>query len=175
MQVRISLNAKIKIGNLIWAGNVELHLHSSDWQKHGHHLDGAYNNVILHVVMDEDVATFNSLGRKIHTLLLSNPTPMIRYYRSLQEDESWLPCHTQIHSVSSIRLKRWLTQLQVERMKRKSNYISNLNLKCKGNWEETLWHVLALSFGLPLNSLPFQMTLDRIPFELIVHNREEPS
>src|SRR5215208_7051147 len=43
-------DAKIKIGKTTWAGNVELHLLSSDWKKHNHHHDRNYDNVILHVV-----------------------------------------------------------------------------------------------------------------------------
>lgn len=164
-------NAKIKIENLIWAGNVEIHSRSSDWEKHGHHLDSAYNNVILHVIAEEDADTFSSLGRQIPSLQLNNLDPLIPFYTALQANESWLPCHKHIHKVSEYLLKHWLTLLHCERMDRKCSYISNLLFRCKGNWEETLCQVLATAFGMPLNSLPFQMTLSRIPFELLSQNR----
>ncbi len=163
-------NAKIKIENMIWAGNVELHPRSSDWEKHGHHLNGAYNNVILHVIEEEDAHTFSSLGRQIPALQLRNLASLTPILGVLLANESWLPCHAHIHSVSEVLLKRWLTLLQNERMERKCSYISNLLFKSKGNWEETLGLVLAAAFGLPLNTLPFQMTLSRIPFDLLAQN-----
>ncbi|MFO7671129.1 MAG: DUF2851 family protein [Bacteroidales bacterium] len=165
-------NAKIMIGNTIWAGNVEIHLRSSDWVKHGHQHDGAYNNVILHVVLDEDATTFNSLGRMVHTLLLRDPAPLLSFYKALQADESWLPCHSHIQNVPNVRLKRWLTLLQGERIEGKCLHISNLLYRCRLNWEETLCLVLASAFGIPHNSLPFEMTLTGIPFELIFQKRE---
>jgi hypothetical protein len=165
-------NAKIIIGNMIWAGNVEVHKRSSDWEKHGHHLDGSYNNVILHVVVEEDETCLNTLGRKILTLLLPEPAIPLPFQRVLQDQEFWLPCHAHIQTVSNILLKRWLTKLQGERLDRKNSLITNLLFRNKGNWEETLCHVLAYSFGLPLNSLPFQMTISRIPFELLMQNRD---
>ncbi len=165
-------NAKIKIENIIWAGNVEVHPRSSDWEKHGHHLNGAYNNVILHVIEEEDADTFSSHGRQIPNLQLLNLAPLTPFFKSLLENESWLPCHTHIHSVSDVLLKHWLTFLQNERMSRKCKQVSNLLFRCKGRWEDTLCQVLASAFGMPLNSLPFQMTLSRIPFELLVQNRE---
>ncbi|MCP4313690.1 MAG: DUF2851 family protein [Bacteroidetes bacterium] len=165
-------NAKVRIGKTLWAGNVEVHLRSSDWGKHGHHLDAAYNNVILHVVMDQDSQAFNTLGRVIHTLQLRDPTPLLSFYRALQAEESWLPCHSHIHRISTVRLKHWLTLLQGERLEQKSRYVSGLLFRRRFNWEETLCLVLASAFGLPINSLPFEMTLTGIPHELLVQNRD---
>ncbi len=165
-------NAKIKIGHTIWAGNVEIHLRSSDWKKHGHHFDAAYDNVILHVVMDENTPTINTLGRMVPTLLLRDPGPLLSFYKTLQADDSWLPCHSHIHRVSPVRLKHWLTLLQGERLEQKSRHVTNLLFRSRLNWEETLCLALASAFGLPINSLPFEMTLCRIPHKLLVQNRE---
>lgn len=165
-------NAKVRIGNTTWAGNVELHLRSSDWVKHEHHLDGAYDNVILHVVMHADAPAFTSGGRLVQTLQLPDPTPLISFHMALQADESWLPCHDHIQKVSRVGLKHWLSLLQSERLEQKSRQVSNLLLRSKLNWEETLCLVMASSFGLPINSLPFEMTLTGIPYKLLMQNRE---
>jgi uncharacterized protein DUF2851 len=165
-------NSKIMIGPTIWAGNVEIHRHSSHWKKHGHHLDAAYDNVILHVVINENAPTINTKGRLVPTLLLRDPGPLLSFYKTLQADESWLPCHSHIHRVSPVRLKHWLTLLQGERLEQKNRYVSNLLFRSRLNWEETLCLVLASAFGLPINSLPFEMTLGGIPYELLIQNRE---
>ena len=162
-------NAKIKIGKTIWAGNVEAHLRSTDWEKHGHHLDGAYNNVILHVVTHEDTDSFTSLGRKVDTLLLDTK----HFYREQEENKSWLHCHDQIHTISNVRIRSWLTRLQAERLEGKCNYISGLRFSCNRNWEETLILVLAAAMGQPLNSLPFEMTLKGIPLDMLLENRDK--
>ena len=162
-------NAKIKIGKMIWAGNVEAHLRGSDWEKHGHHLDGAYNNVVLHVVSKEDSDSFTSLGRRVDTLLLDTEP----FCREQEENESWLHCHNHIHTISNVRLRRWLTQLQGERLEGKCQYISSLRFSCNRNWEETLILVLAAAMGQPLNSLPFEMTLKGIPLDILLENRDK--
>jgi hypothetical protein len=165
-------NAKIKIGDILWAGNIEIHRQSSDWHKHGHHLDPAYDNVILHVVLEEDSITIDTHGRRILTMILDDPAPMVSFYRKLLADDSWLPCHAHIQRVSPVRLKHWLTLLQGKRLEQKSHYVSSLLYRSRLNWEETLCLVLASAFGLPINSLPFEITLSGIPYELLFQNRE---
>jgi hypothetical protein len=162
-------NAKIKIGKTIWAGNVEAHLRSSDWERHSHQLDGAYNNVILHVVIQEDSDSFTSLGRRVDTLLLDNQP----FCREQEEKKSWLHCHHHIHTISNVRLRCWLTQLQGERLEGKCKYISGLRFSYKRNWEETLILALAAAMGQPLNSLPFELTLKGIPLDLLLENRDK--
>ena len=51
-------SGQIKIGKTIWAGNIEIHINSSDWNKHKHQDDSAYDNVILHVVFNESCSSF---------------------------------------------------------------------------------------------------------------------
>ena len=60
-------SAKIKIGKTLWAGNVEIHIKSSDWKKHKHSENAAYNNVVLHVVWEHDVEVHRQNNTPIPT------------------------------------------------------------------------------------------------------------
>lgn len=81
-------NAKIEIGGQLWAGNVEIHLKSSDWYAHNHESDVKYNNVILHVVWEDDIVVFRKDRTQIPTLELNNKVPksLLNGYRSLLEN-----------------------------------------------------------------------------------------
>src|SRR5436190_15371162 len=118
-------NAKVKVGNTLWAGNVEIHLKSSDWKKHSHHLDGAYKNVILHVVHEHDEAVTTTDGNQIYTLELKekfNPK-LYQNYLQLIESKEWIPCEKQIKSVDKLAIDSWLERLLVERLERKTESI----------------------------------------------------
>ncbi|MCK5134417.1 MAG: DUF2851 family protein [Bacteroidales bacterium] len=165
-------NARIRIDQMVWAGNVEVHMHASDWLKHGHHLDPAYNNVILHVVKVYDGDIRNSLGRRIHTLVVDYPDYLVTRYDCLREGDTWLPCRHFIRRVPSIHLQRWLTSLQTERLKLKTGRISEILSKNGMGWEETFYLALASGYGLPINSLPFEMVASGIPLHLLLEYRD---
>ena len=63
-------NAKIKLDGVLWAGNVEVHTDSADWERHGHHRDSSYNNVVLHVVTSYKAAARTLDNREIETLVV---------------------------------------------------------------------------------------------------------
>lgn len=165
-------NARIRIDNMEWAGNVEVHKRSSDWVKHGHHLDAAYNNVILHIVEEDDSTTFSRSGRRIPVLQLTDPGTRLSGFSSHVNDELWINCQKYISKVSPILVRSWLTRLQSQRLLDKTRVISQTFARRGSNWEHTLFDALASSFGLPINSLPFEMTFGRIPFELLIRNRD---
>lgn len=165
-------NARIRIEGLLWAGNVEIHLNASDWKKHGHHEDPAYDNVILHVVhVFDDIAT-NSKGRPILTLKIDLSEKLSARYRALQENGEWLSCSSFIGNFPLMRLKYWLIQLQKERFQHKSDRIYRLLLSKKWDREETLYMSLASGYGLPINSLPFEMVTSGISLQLLVDLRD---
>ncbi len=165
-------NARIRIGALLWAGNVEIHLRSSDWNKHGHQHDPAYNNVILHVVTDDDRSVFNQKGNRIPTLLLDYPQSLRNRYSALLNADSWLPCHAYIHQTSTVVIRKWLSTLMSERIRQKILIISKVISRYGPDWEITLYRTLASGFGLPINSLPFEMTAAGIPYELLMQCRD---
>lgn len=159
-------NARIRIGDTTWAGNVEVHLSSSDWKKHGHATDNAYENVILHVVYRDDTPLVLANGRKVPTLVLENRVPdelYGRYHKLIFGNQTIIPCEANIGGVDNLTLYNWLTRVLVERLEKKSAaVISALNLN-RGDWEETFYQFLAANFGFKTNALPFELLARSVP------------
>jgi hypothetical protein len=165
-------NARIRLDQLIWAGNVEIHRCASDWYKHGHHLDPAYNNVILHVVGDYDTDVTNSLGRRIQTMVPEFPPHLIQRYQYLKTNESWLPCGDYINSVSIRKLKLWFHSLYDARIVHKSQGMDQILRDTAGNLDEALYRALAPGFGIPVNSLPFELLVKGVPYPALPNYRD---
>lgn len=170
-------NARIRIGETVWAGNVEVHLSASDWQKHGHTHDGAYDNVILHVVYRNDVPLFLPNGRKVPTLeLLSRISEELytKYHKLVFGNQSFIPCEAGIATVDGLTMQNWLTRVLVERMeKRSANVTAALELN-KGDWEETFYQFLAANFGFKVNALPFELMAKSLPQLILAKNKNNP-
>ena len=164
-------NARIRLGDLIWAGNVEVHLRASDWYRHGHHMDPAYNNVVLHVVGVYDSDIYNSLGRRIHTLVPDYPSSLVQRYQTLRENEDRLPCGGYLMELPPGRLKNILELLVAQRMFQKRMRMLGFHSPLRRNREEAFYLALASGFGLPLNSLPFEMLAKSIPFSKLINIR----
>jgi hypothetical protein len=160
-------DARIRIGEILWAGNVEVHLRSSDWERHGHHLDPSYNNVILHVVLEEDRPVYNSLGHRVLSLVIQIPRPLIEIYRSLMQADNWLACKSFIGDLPRIQLQSWLARLHHERLQHKTARAKSLLHRANPDREAALCMILSSGFGLPINSLPFEMTLSGIPVAIL--------
>jgi len=166
-------NAKIQIGDTLWAGNVEIHINASDWKKHNHHLNEAYDSVILHVVWQNDVDIYRTNGTLIPTLELKNlvsPT-LIAQYEYLKENTNWIPCQHQIKNVDSFVIKQWLNRVLIERLEVKSETIIKLLTQLKGNWEQTFYITLAQSFGFKVNALPFAMLAQALPQQIFAKHK----
>lgn len=161
--------ARIRIGSTLWVGNVEIHLKASDWNRHRHHLDEAYRNIILHVVChcDEDIRTCD--GHMPPTLEIYDRFDQEMYYnyQQLKSAASWIPCQQSIAGTDDLLLNNWLSRLSVERLERKTEEIKQYLLLSKGNWEETLYFLLARNFGFRVNAIPFGMLARRTPYLLI--------
>jgi hypothetical protein len=170
-------NARIRIGDTVWAGNVEVHLSSSDWQKHGHTTDGAYDNVILHVVYRDDEPLMLSNGRRVPTLELQNRIPddlYNRYHNLIFGNQTVIPCEANIASVDDITLHNWLTRVLIERLeKRQAAVIAALD-KNRGDWEETFYQFLAANFGFKTNALPFELLAKSLPQNILAKHKNNP-
>lgn len=162
-------NAQIVIGNQKWAGNVEIHLKSSDWYVHHHERDEAYENVILHVVWEHDTEIFRKNNVEIPVLELKKyvDAETIANYHSLISPKSWIFCEKQLAAIPQFALKNWQERLFFERLERKSNPIFELLQQTNQDWEAVLFCLLAKNFGLNTNGDIFLKIAQSIPFSII--------
>ena len=152
-------NAKIKIGNTLWAGNVEVHINSSDWKKHNHQNDKSYDNIILHVVNNADIVLKRSSGEKIPTIEIKNRVDnrLFHNYLTFKSGHNWIPCEKQIETVPALIIQSTLDKLVIERLERKVTAISDRLKLNQNNWEETFYQLLARNFGFKINADPFEL------------------
>ena len=162
-------NAQIVIGTQKWAGNVEIHLKSSDWYVHHHEKDVGYENVILHVVWEHDVAVFRSDNSEISVLELKKyvEKATVENYQSLMTPKSWIFCEKQLKDVDAFALQNWQERLFFERLERKSQPIFDLLEQTNQDWEGVLFCLLAKNFGLNTNGEIFFKMAQSLPFSII--------
>lgn len=162
-------NAQIIIGNQKWAGNVEIHLKSSDWYIHGHERDIAYENVILHVVWEHDTEIFRENNTEIPVLILKDyvSSGIINNYNLLIMPKSWISCEKQIAQINEFVFRNWQERLFFERLERKSKFIFNLLEETNQDWEAVLFCLLAKNFGLNTNGNTFLQIARSIPFSIV--------
>jgi hypothetical protein len=167
-------NARIRIGDELWAGNVEIHYRSSDWFRHGHQADPAYQNIILHVVTIDDREVLNEKGAVIPCLKLDDDFNLYPFYRHLVETTHWVACEQYLPFLNPEERNFWLYRIGVERLEEKSKRIEEWLKASKNNWEEGFYHLLASSFGQKVNAIPFEMLARSIPLNLVHHLRDRP-
>ena len=169
-------NARIIIGTQKWAGNIEIHIKSSDWYLHQHETDAAYENVVLHVVWHHDTEIYRKDNSEIPVLKLSdyvNPD-VLENYKQLSTPKSWLYCERQLQDVDPFTLKNWLDRLFFERLERKSAPFVRL-LEITGyDWEASLFCFMAKNFGLNTNGDAFSSMARAIPFSVVRKESTQP-
>ena len=152
-------NAKIRIDGQVWAGNVEMHIKSSDWYAHGHEEDDNYNNVILHVVWEDDAEVFRKDNSLIPTLELRKyiPLQLLQSYQKLfdKNEVRFINCEKDIGDVDDFLLKNWLERLYFERLEVKAEFVFDLLKKSNSDWEQVLFTLLLKTFGLKINGASF--------------------
>lgn len=169
-------NALITISGQKWAGNIELHLKSSDWYLHHHEQDAAYENVILHVVWEHDVDIFRKDNVEIPVLILKDyvSKDFIDNFKNLSAPKSWIFCENQIQEVEDFAYLKWMERLFVERLERKQKPIEVLFLELNKDWEAVLFCLLAKNFGLNTNGLAFLDLAKNIPFSIVRKESADP-
>ncbi|MEP6595545.1 MAG: DUF2851 family protein, partial [Ginsengibacter sp.] len=133
------LSAKLKVSNTIWAGNIEVHINSSDWNIHKHSADSNFNNIILHVVWNHDIEIIDSSGNNLPTLELQNRVSnlLLDKYRQLMEKAYFIPCENQVYQISDLTLTNWKQRLLAERLLSKSKRVLAILTQTNFHWEET--------------------------------------
>jgi len=162
-------NAQLIIDGLRWAGNVEIHLKSSDWYLHNHHTDSNYDNVILHVVWDYDVDVYRKNNTKIPVLQLKDYVSknINSNYMDLIKTKSWIFCENQIGGVSEEIISGWKDNLINQRLSQKTSVVRDLLQQNQNDWEATLFCMLAKNFGLNTNGETFLEIAKSLPFSII--------
>ena len=170
-------NALLSIGSQLWAGNVELHVKSSDWYVHHHEIDTAYDNVILHVVWEHNMEVFRNDNTPIPTLELKHcilPHTLRNYQSLINKKKQWIPCEDRISTVDAFTVNHWMERLYLERLEEKCLEVEAQLLDSKNNWEAVLFWQLAKSFGLKVNGDAFLSISKSIDFSVIQKVRSEP-
>jgi len=162
-------NAQLIIANQKWAGNLEIHLKSSDWYVHHHESDPNYNNVILHVVWEHDVDVFRKNNTNIPVLELKNFVPDVELIKHeyLFKSKTWINCENDIHKVNSFVFKKWQERLFLERLEMKAGSIQGCLDNNENDWEATFFIFLTKYFGLNVNGDAFYEIAKSIPFSII--------
>lgn len=166
-------NARILIAGMRWAGNVEIHRKASEWYDHGHERDPAYDNVILHVVMEEDRPVFRSNGERIPALELQDriPAGLITNYRRLMRQENWIPCEPQWATVPDKLRERWLEQLELIRLERRANELQSIYLtEGQRDWESLFYRRLARSLGGKVNGEAMEALARSMPIRILLRH-----
>ena len=165
-------NAKVKLGGTLWAGDVEVHDRASDWLRHGHDRDRAYDRVVLHVVGEADCDVFRTNGERIPQLLLPCPDEVQRRYGELLRSDIFPPCHDVLTSLPKLKVHTWLSSLLVERLGRKAEDVRSRWERCGRNWADAFFITLARNFGFGLNGDAFEDWALRLPLRAVDKHRD---
>ena len=160
-------NAKVKIGDKTWAGNIEIHLRADDWEKHRHHTNKAYNSVILHVVETANKEIFNERGERIPQLQLVIPDHVRNNAAYLLHSDSRVACRHMLPLIPPLFINSFLSTLSLERLERKTSDIFTHLERFNHSWDETFYVMLSRNFGFGLNSDAFEQLALSLPFNYI--------
>lgn len=171
-------HARVRIGDREWAGNIEIHVRSSDWYRHRHHLDPAYDNVILHVVRDADKEVFNSKGEPIPQCALQYPgdrdylSGLLADAMRMDSAGQRIGCAQQLLDDPQLLTDGWRRLLLRKRLDCKRASINRLLEITEGSWEHAFYISLARNFGFHTNSVPFEELAIATPLSAIRKHRD---
>jgi hypothetical protein len=161
--------ARLLIDGVEWVGSIEFHVKASDWNKHHHTGDPAYNNVILHLVWEDDKVVYREDGSVLPTLALQSKVEisLLQNYERLNNSKAVVPCATQIETVPDLPKMLMLDRVMVERLERKALQIQEFLLRNQLDWEETVYQAMAQNFGFKTNAAPFLQLSRNLPCKII--------
>jgi hypothetical protein len=160
---------KIKIGDTIWVGNIELHVNASDWIKHKHSNQKNYNTVIAHVVYNADAEIKDHLNNFIPCIELKNAinSKLLKAYENLMQNTHHIACSSKIGKINEIVLMQQWDRVLVERLTQKSAIIQQLLQDSNNNWSEVFYLNIAKVFGGNINGDAFMSLTARLPLKVL--------
>lgn len=170
-------NVQLEIDGQLWAGNVEIHIKSSDWYVHSHEIDPNYDNVILHVVYEHDTDIFRKNNSIIPTLQLKHlihANVFNNFQKLVMSPHKWINCDPDFADVDNFVISNWLERLYIERLERKSRTIEVLLKSSKNDWEGVLFKLLAKNFGLKVNGDAFFSMANSFDFSVVRKMQSQP-
>lgn len=169
------INSRIRIGTTFWAGNVEIHIKASDWLRHGHDSDPAYDNVIMHVVYHCDTYVKRKNGEIIPVFEVNGSfnKRLIERYTDFSASLAWVACENMIGELDKHYLNVWLERLVIERLERKSADVAQVLIECNNNWEQTFYQILSKCFGFSVNAVPFELLSKSIPIKYLAKHCDD--
>ncbi len=165
-------NAKIRLDDTIWAGNIEIHLKSSDWFRHGHQKDPSYNNIILHIAQTVDCDIETQDGKHPPQIQLEVPPSLNHQYQELCQTADYPRCHRMIPSLPPMKSHIWMDALLVERLQERSGKFMQRVDSSRGDWEKATFVTLSRNFGFGLNGDAFERWANQIPMSAIGKHRD---
>ncbi|MDP4268144.1 MAG: DUF2851 family protein [Bacteroidota bacterium] len=169
-------NARIKIGNTTWSGNIEIHINSSDWILHKHNESNLYNSVILHVVINNNKIIKFKSNIEIPTLSLKERINKELYskYSNFCSSKLWIPCKNSINNADKLIINNFIESLSLERLEDRISEIKTNLIIHKNDWNEILYQRIALGFGFKTNSSQFELLAKYTPLNIILKNKDNP-
>ncbi len=167
-------NGRIRIGDTLWAGNIEIHVKSSDWFKHGHQTDEAYNNIILHVVLENDRPIQRKNGEWIPTLEIKNKfdPQLLERYTGFLSTMHPIPCNKQLHSINHFTRMGWYDSLMIERLGQKTTSITNSLTSVKQDFNESFYQKLGRNFGVKTNADAMEQLTVSVPLSILAKHMD---
>lgn len=166
-------NAKIRLGATLWAGNVEIHLRSSDWYRHGHQSDAAYDNVVLHVTEVADMEVTNSQGKTLPQLVVPIPESLRQGYDELLLTMDYPRCYRVVPDLPAMLVHSWMDALLCERLMERAERVMQRLHAVGGDWERALMITLARNFGFSLNGDAFERWARIVPLHACAKHRDD--
>lgn len=167
-------SAMIRTRGEEWAGNVEIHVKASDWVRHGHHTDGAYDTVILHVVGVDDATVTRTDGSEVLQVCVAPPAEFYNRYALLTETTDMPACLGWLPDIPSLHKEDWMSSLGIERLQEKASYMKGILAGENGDWRQTIFIVLARALGFGLNGTPFELLARSLPLNFVMRHRDNP-
>lgn len=166
--------AVLQIGDMKWAGDVEIHIRSSDWYRHRHEVDEKYMSVVLHVVYLYDKPVVRQQRECYPTLELARyiPSDMYEKYLRLTDSLDAISCRSYLTEIDSLHIQSLVSSVTMERLLRKQSAVRSFVQQCNGDWNEAFYRQLAIGFGFKTNTAAFELLARSLPYKIVLKHKD---